>query len=501
MQHQRENLIPLEALRLKRREAPNSAYDPPNPDGLARHIVEGKRELDRVTRNDLSTLSELNRAAPDAPSLHDGSSHIEEDGPLPLVRTLSHRLVDGRHLWIAVHEGAAIVLDDEEDAVFALLRSGLSPVAAVGELAGELDDASRWGAVTGVIGRLAESGFIRGIQGNVDAATVAPRRFMRLHLTQRCNLSCIHCYADSSPHVSSDGELPVERWLRLIDDFARVGGERVLFTGGEALAYSGCDILLRRAKERGLFVTLFSNGLLVGRHLDVIRECVNEVQISVDGPDAATNDPIRGDGSFDRAIHAIDLLVGAGVRTRIGMVVMQRNWDSMKSGFLAFARRWQGKNVEFRVGYGLTHHGRGQDIHDELSVNETRPVVERLMAEVEGEKDESIARSTKGCGYGEQIVVAPDGSIHPCHLLDGAITHIDQKPIEELVGFLEEQAHEYDVDHNVGCRSCDIRNLCGGTCRILNGKATGNRRITNCTAFDKLQRLHNLVQTFDATSE
>jgi radical SAM protein with 4Fe4S-binding SPASM domain len=93
-------------------------------------------------------------------------------------------------------------------------------------------------------------------------------------------------------------------------------------------------------------------------------------------------------------------------------------------------------------------------------------------------------------------VIAPDGGVHPCHLLDGAITHVDDQPLTDLMGLLKETSRNYSVDHSVGCNACDIRNLCGGSCRVLNGKTTGNRRVTNCTASDKLHRLNNLVQTF-----
>ncbi|WP_338927591.1 radical SAM/SPASM domain-containing protein [Mycetohabitans endofungorum] len=386
------------------------------------------------------------------------------------------------------------MLNDDEQTIMLRLCDGAS-VNQVIEQTTSLKDAGKE-KVHALIGRLAASGFIRGIAGYTDSWQPNPRRFMRLHLTQRCNLSCIHCYADSSPMVPAAGELPTERWIQMVDDFAQAGGERVLLTGGEALVYPGVDAIMRRAKARRLHVTLFSNGLLVARHIETIRTCVDVVQISVDGPNLEVNDPIRGPHSFNRAKEAIDLLINTGVPVRVGMVVMQQNWDAMQAGFVKFAKQWEGRNIEFRLGYGLTHHGRGEDIEDYLDVADTRPVVEQLMAQIAGPQGPKIARSTKGCGYAEQIVVAPDGAVHPCHLLDGAITHIDDQSFNTLIGILEGNATDYDVDHTVGCAHCDIRNLCGGTCRIQNGKRTGNRRVTNCTAHDKAVRLRNLVKTF-----
>jgi len=290
--------------------------------------------------------------------------------------------------------------------------------------------------------------------------------------------------------------MSVDRWLRVIDDFADAGGERVLFTGGEALTYPGCDQLLQHANKRGLEVTLFSNGLLVGRDIEVIKRYVHQVQISIDGPDAETNDPIRGLGTFERAKRAVNTLLDAGVKVRVSMVVMESNIAAMRERFLPFARPWANRGVEWRLGYGVAKHGRGEDLGDPLEIHEVRPVVDELLRALEGDRGPLIARSTSGCGYAEQIVVAPDGAIHPCHLLDGAITHIEDQPMSTLIELLRRTASDYSVDNTMGCNGCDIRHLCGGGCRVLNGKTTGNRRVTNCTAFDKRHRLSNLARTF-----
>jgi radical SAM protein with 4Fe4S-binding SPASM domain len=490
------NFVPLNSLRLQRQIAPASAYQTPEPGMLAKSIIEGKRKLDQLTQNELSGVSEANRLAAPAVCTADGEFNISRDAPLPLPGQLSHRFLAPLHLWIGVEEGIAIVLNEAEHALFLHLRDGQAPEAVVHSLGAKLSLEARWNSVNELIARLALGGFIRGVESYTDRWEPTPRRFMRLHLTQRCNLACVHCYADSSPFVSSDGEMSVERWLRIIDDFADAGGERVLFTGGEALVFRGCDQLLDRAHERGLDVTLFSNGILIDRFLDVIRECVDQVQISIDGPNPETNDPIRGVGSFHRAKKAVDTLLNAGVRVRISMVVMEQNIEAMRVGFVPFAKQWDGKPLEWRLGYGVAHHGRGAEIGDTLEIHDVRPIVDKLLEEVEGDGGPRIARSTKTCGYAEQIVIAPDGSVHPCHLLDGAITHIDDQSMVDLIGLVQKTAHEYDVDQSIGCNRCDIRNLCGGSCRVQNGKATGNRRVTNCTAFDKLHRLNNLVQTF-----
>src|SRR6202007_2313694 len=114
-----------------------------------------------------------------------------------------------------------------------------------------------------------------------------PERFARFHLTKACQLECIHCYADSSPHVDRSGALSTERWRHLLDGFSANGGERVLFTGGEALLHKRCVPLMMRGSELGLEVTLFTNGMQIPKYAEQIRDCVDIVQVSLDGPDEA----------------------------------------------------------------------------------------------------------------------------------------------------------------------------------------------------------------------
>lgn len=488
-----------DTLRLNARLAERASYETPDISMLSEEWLNGRRKLDEVTRTNLGVVSDANIQAPPAQAPEDSeTAEIAPGQPIPLIPEISYRFIDGAHLWIGVDKGTCLVFDDDEQAIFMRLKEGVIPSTLAYEIQQKqnCEKAEAWAPIVQVITVLARHGFIRGIEGYVDEEIVDPSRFMRIHLTQRCNLACVHCYADSSPFADTSEQLSVERWKKLIDDFAANGGERVLFTGGEALMYHGCDELLRHSKSRGLYVTLFSNGILVEHYLDVIKETCDEVQISIDGTNPESNDPIRGGGSFERAVHATDLLVAAGVHVRISTVVMEQNFEAIRDGYEDFVGRWVKHGVEFRLGNGLTTHGRGEDIYNGLDFETARLVIDNLETKYGKYATPQIFRRNSGCGYAEQVVVNQDGNIHPCHLLDGAITHVDDKPYGELLKSLKQNISEYDVDHVLGCNLCDIRYLCGGECRVENGKKTGNRRVTSCQAEDKLRRLRGLVRAY-----
>jgi len=488
----------LAEIRAKQRLSPKSTFEKPSPEMLSKEWLEERAILDRETLAHLGGVSQANRdAEPAKLSSEDGVFNIPYNKPLPLLTEISYRFVDGGHIFIGVLEGTAIILNDEDSALMMRLKNGVSPMDLVRErqLEGESVDET-WEKITNLISQLVNQSFIRGIKGNTDEKKNEPHKFMRIHLTQSCNLACVHCYADSSPVADTSGQLTVEEWKKVISDFAEHGGEQLLFTGGEALLYNGCDELLRHARACDLYLTLFSNGIKVPQYLDVIKETCDKVQISIDGPHPKSNDPIRGKGSFDRATKAVDILLEAGVNVRIGMVVMDNNHEAFAEDFDEFHKRWNSDHLEWRLGYGVTSHGRGEELEAQMSWEKSKKAIDKMKARYEPPTGKHIFRKKNNCGYCDQVVVAQDGQIHPCHLLDGPLTHVHDQSFGELLDILRDEASDYIVDNNLGCQRCDIRNLCGGTCRVDNGKTMGNRRITNCRSYDKLHKLKGLVQVY-----
>jgi radical SAM protein with 4Fe4S-binding SPASM domain len=472
------------------------AAGPASPDIEARVRAleaEMRTRVDKVAKHPGTILPELPAHRP-APA----DIRLASDAPLPLASEIGYRNVDGAHLWIAVQEGAVLVLDDTDNERFRKLMAGSGPRELVscelGRPATSADVAERLGSL---LGRIAGAGFLSAGSGYHGARLPTPHRFARLHLTKACQLQCVHCYADSSPRADRTGERPTDWWRSVLERLASVGGERVLFTGGEALVHRGCLELMRCAKDLGMHVTLFTNGILVPKALDAIVATCDQVQVSLDGPIPEINDPIRGKGSYGKAVRALEALLPTKVHVRVGITTMADNWDAWREHFLNFADRFAGTGLEYRMSFGVTEHGRADGLGQQLDPKISQPEVQRLMAAVgSGEESRRVTRKTSGCGYFEQIVIGPDGTVYPCHLLDAPLGHLDDHSIEEWVRRFTELASLFSVDHTEGCSACDIRYLCGGTCRVMNGKRTGSRLITNCTDADKLRRFRNLVRTY-----
>ncbi|MGH3669235.1 MAG: radical SAM protein [Pseudonocardiaceae bacterium] len=421
---------------------------------------------------------------------------------LPLVGHLAHHQIDGDHLWIAVEDGKLIVADETDNELMTSFVGACSPADAALRLQQvfQMDHSAARDTVAKFIARLAAAGLVKGIRGYHSVKKVRPHKFARFHLTQRCQLQCTHCYTSSSPHLPKDGELPVERWIQLVDEFAENGGAKILFTGGEALVYRGCIDVMRRAHDVGLEVTLFSNGMLVPRYLNELKSVADIVQISVDGPSEKSHDAIRGRHSFKRAIRAIRLLLDAGIDTRVSTTIMSNNWDEIKNDLPNFIAEFDDTNLSFRISYGAMAHGRGTELDHSLDTEEVRKFVDSLLSRVKTTENRdagpNAVQKISGCGYAEQLVIAPDGLVYPCHLLSGALGHVDQLPIRDITKYLTRTAEAFSVNNRVGCSTCDLRNLCGGSCRVEDEKHTGSRLVTTCTPEEKLRKKRFLVRRY-----
>lgn len=158
----------------------------------------------------------------------------------------------------------------------------------------------------------------RGLAGLGRAPAPLPkmpveRRFSHLflELTSRCNLRCKHCYMEGGLARPHEIELPV--FLRLVDEFAGLGGQYLTLSGGEPLMFRDWDVIAEHGARNGLRLSLMTNGRYLDRaRLDVIAQYDTTVGLGFDGARPETHDAIRGKGSFAQARAALDLLVSSG---------------------------------------------------------------------------------------------------------------------------------------------------------------------------------------------
>lgn len=201
------------------------------------------------------------------------------------------------------------------------------------------------------------------------------------NVTQRCNLHCGHCYADSH-NRDYEGELTYTEGRRLLEDLAAFGVPTVLFSGGEPLLRPDLLDLAAAARELGMRTVLSTNGTRIDQETAraILDAGFSYVGVSIDGI-GPLNDKLRGSrGAFDGAVGGIRAARAVGLRTGVRFTVHANNRHQLGRVFeLAEA-----EGVNRLCVYHLAYAGRGGKMrrHD-LSTEESRAVVEEVLDRTE----------------------------------------------------------------------------------------------------------------------
>ena len=149
--------------------------------------------------------------------------------------------------------------------------------------------------------------------------------WLNLHVTSACQLSCEYCYFKQ--YDGKRGEIPLNIVKSICEDFLAtdfpLDDYTIILGGGEPLMYSRFEDLCNLIRDLQGRVVLSTNGILVPKYIDVFEEC-DGVQVSIDG-DRETHDRIRGKGSYDRAIKALECLQEYRIRRSIGFTLTKEN--------------------------------------------------------------------------------------------------------------------------------------------------------------------------------
>jgi len=145
-----------------------------------------------------------------------------------------------------------------------------------------------------------------------------------------CNLECSHCFISCSPHNDSFGYLSLASVERMLKESIAQGVKEYYFTGGEPFLNREIVPILEKALEYGPTTVLTNGTVLQPVWLQRLRTAEErgvyslEFRVSIDGPTAEINDPIRGPRTFQRAMQGVGLLTEHGF---LPIITMTRTWE------------------------------------------------------------------------------------------------------------------------------------------------------------------------------
>ncbi|HWQ18618.1 MAG TPA: radical SAM protein, partial [Methanotrichaceae archaeon] len=319
------------------------------------------------------------------------------------------------------------------------------------------------------------------------------------NFTNRCNLTCPHCYQKADN--SLPGELSLDEKLDLVDQLDRAGVAAVALSGGEPTIHPHFNRIVEELSDRDIYASAATNGWVFS-DIEKLREAVDlglrYIEVSIDSADRSKHDKFRGmPGSWYRAVKALknakELEIDHGLAS-----IMSRSTKDEIGKILDLAQSIGTTKVIF---FNFVPVGRASGIlDDDLSPDEREAFLKDLYIELGNRKmevlstapqyarvgisrgqgmvptahfyagddfaTETLAEFIGGCGAGRIYAgIGPEGTVYPCVFLPLAMGNIRDEPFRNIW----DESRTFNLlrerDNFTGhCKECSYRNVCGG-CR------------------------------------
>jgi len=312
--------------------------------------------------------------------------------------------------------------------------------------------------------------------------------FIQVHLTERCNLRCKHCYQENQT-----SELSLEEWKKFFVYCKELIGEwqaqydieiplLIKLTGGEPFLREDFFDIVEFLNENDIEPYILTNGTLIDENMIAkLKELkFNGFQISIEG-NKITHDGIRGEGTFTKVKEAVRLLRRENFKVFLKTTISRLNYKNLDD-LIDIAKDWEVDGLGFSR---LVPIGKGSVLQDNmLSSSELKDFYLNLKSKniasfdllVEDPLGVSVLDSefkdkintVGGCSAGfSSITVMSDGTIVPCRRMPIPLGNILTDDLREIWSDNEIllSLRVKNVYKN-GCNNCLYWNICRG-CRAI----------------------------------
>ncbi|HWD88315.1 MAG TPA: GTP 3',8-cyclase MoaA [Mucilaginibacter sp.] len=266
--------------------------------------------------------------------------------------------------------------------------------------------------------------------------------YLRLAVTDRCNLRCFYCMPEEGLNWLSRSELMTyEEMLRICGLLVKMGIEKIRITGGEPFVRKDMMLFLEAlSKIDGLHeLTITTNGVLTAPLVTELKKLgVRSVNLSVDTLDANRFFSITHRDEFAQVMHTLHELLKHDIKVKINAVVMD---GKNTQDIIPLVQLTKDLPVSVRFIEEMPFNGEGHvygglkwdylRILDEIS--QQFPSIKKLDDEfastsynyhIPGHKGDVgviAAYSRTFCGTCNRIRITPDGVLKTCLYDDGVM--------------------------------------------------------------------------------
>ncbi len=149
--------------------------------------------------------------------------------------------------------------------------------------------------------------------------------YLRISLTERCNLRCTYCMpADGIPLSPKEHLMTVDEIYTIAKEFVRQGVTKIRLTGGEPLVRKDFPLILKKLSGLPVELGITTNGVLAERFLPLLKENgVKTITISIDSLLKDKFSKITRRNEFDSVWDTIKLFQNEGFKIKLNIVLIK----------------------------------------------------------------------------------------------------------------------------------------------------------------------------------
>lgn len=317
-------------------------------------------------------------------------------------------------------------------------------------------------------------------------ARITSLPILLLNVHEHCNCRCVMCDIWRREDAR---ELDVDTFANCRDALLRLSVQQVVLTGGEPLLHRGLERLCAFLKECGVRITLLTTGLLLQKRSSMITDWIDEIIVSVDGPEEVHDRIRRVNGAFRLITDGIQVIrhrtasipiLGRSTVQKANHLFLRRTVASAKSisldslSFLAvdvasqaFNREliWPGERQSEVALTSEEVHSLDREMEMLISEN-AEDIRSRYIVESEAKLRRIVRRFREHLGEVNPVaprcnapwvsaVMEVDGSVRPC-FFHPRFGNVRNSTLEQVINGHEARRFRADlnIDENPTCQRC-----------------------------------------------
>lgn len=199
--------------------------------------------------------------------------------------------------------------------------------------------------------------------------------YLRISLTERCNLRCFYCMPeDGIPLTEKSNLMTHEEVIFIAKQFVDMGVKKIRLTGGEPLLKKNIEKIIRELAELPINLGITTNGILLDKYLDLFKEVgVKDINVSLDTLSKEKFNTITRRDYFETVTTNIDNYIKEGFNVKINAVLIKGINDDEVADFVAYTKD---KDVSIRFIEFMPFDGNKWDLSKVVSLQDVLDRVE-----------------------------------------------------------------------------------------------------------------------------